>query len=367
MDIPFLDLHAQYLSIKHEIDNAIMSTVRSVSFIGGMAHEMFKKNLSSYIGVKNTILVGNGTDALIIALKSLKLPPNSEVIVPANSFIATSEAVTAAGCKVVFCDIKDDTFNIDPECINSLITNQTKAIIAVHLYGQPCDILALKSICKSHSLYLIEDCAQAHGASIMNQKVGTFGDVATFSFYPGKNLGAYGDGGAIVTDNDELALYCQMYANHGRTEKYNHEFEGVNSRLDTVQCAILDVKLQHLSEWNERRRTIAEQYTNALRHLPWIRPQSQLRNTMGVYHLYAVRVQDRNSLLRYLADKGIHCGIHYPIGLPFLKAYKHMQLSGKDYPITFLHQNEVMSLPIFPELTDYMVAQIVDAINDYQA
>lgn len=366
MEVPFLDLQAQYRTIKREIDDAIMSSLSSASFIGGDKHEQFSYNFSQFIGSKNTVLVGNGTDALTIALKSLNLPTGSEVIVPANSFIATSEAVTAAGLKVVFCDISDETFNINPEMVSPLITSHTKAIIAVHLYGQPCDIAQIKKKCDENNLYLIEDCAQAHGALYQNKTIGTFGDVAAFSFYPGKNLGAYGDGGAIVTDNDDIALFCKKYANHGRTKKYNHDFEGVNSRLDTIQCAILDVKLKYLPEWNSKRRIIADKYNTVFRQLSWMSTQKEICNSKGVYHLFAVRVKDRHSFLKYLDRYGIHYGIHYPIGLPFLKAYKHLKATPDSYPITFQHQQEVVSLPIYPEMTDEMISYIINVICQYK-
>ncbi|MFW5628941.1 MAG: DegT/DnrJ/EryC1/StrS family aminotransferase [Candidatus Cloacimonadaceae bacterium] len=366
MKVPFLDLKAQYAALKSEIDEAIEEVIATCSFIGGEVYDRFRENFRQYIGAKHAVMVGNGTDALEIAIKSLELDAGSEIIVPANSFIASSEAVTTAGHKVVFCDIDDDTFNIDVSKIESLITAKTKAIMAVHLYGQPCDTRALKSICEKHDLFLIEDCAQAHGAQMSGKNVGTIGDIATFSFYPGKNLGAYGDGGAIVTDNDKLATFCQMYANHGRIEKYNHEFEGVNSRLDTLQCAVLDVKLRYLPEWNEKRRAVAERYYKAFRDLSWMRCQAQLEDTLGVFHLFAVRVKDRDSFINHLKDSNIQPGIHYPIGLPFLKAYEHLSAKAEDFPITHAHQNEIVSLPIFPEMSDEMVSYVIRTVQEFK-
>lgn len=365
MKVPFLDITAQYHSIKPEIDKAIASVIETSSYIGGVAHQTFKTNFSEFIGIRNTVLVGNGTDALIIALKSLRLPPQSEVIVPANSFIATSEAVTAAGYRVVFCDISDETFNLDTDKIIPLITPKTKAVIAVHLYGQPCDVVKIKSICESYKLYLIEDCAQAHGALYGDRIVGTFGDISTFSFYPGKNLGAYGDGGAIVTDNDDLALFCQKYANHGRLTKYNHEFEGVNSRLDTLQSAVLDVKLKHLPDWNNARRAIAKRYSENLTDPGWLHPQVELPGSCGVYHLYTIRVKNRERFIEYLRTKDIGSVIHYPIGLPFLKAYDYLGHARVDFPVTSAHQDEILSLPIYPEMTHEMITYIIDVIRAY--
>jgi dTDP-4-amino-4,6-dideoxygalactose transaminase len=256
MNIPFVDLKAQYISIKEEVDGVINRVLENTAFIKGKAVTDFEIAFAKTIGVEHCIGVGNGTDALIIALKTLGIGAGGEVIVPANSFIATSEAVTAAGAKVVFVDNHPETYNIDVSKIETAITSRTKAIIAVHLYGQPADMDGVTEIARKHNLYVIEDSAQGHLAEYKSkehgwQNTGTLGDMATFSFYPGKNLGAYGDAGAIVTNNEEWAKKARMYANHGRISKYDHEFEGVNSRMDGIQGAVLGVKLKHLAGWTE--------------------------------------------------------------------------------------------------------------------
>ena len=262
--IKFLDLSAQYQSIKPEIDQAIQAVISESAFIGGHYVKQFEKEFSDYIDVKHCVGVGNGTDAIEIALEALNMPGGSEVIVPANSFIASSEAVTRQGHRVVFADADKDSYVLSIEDVKKRITPNTKAIMAVHLYGHPCDMDALLGLAEEHNLYIIEDCAQAHGAEYKGKKVGSIGHVATFSFYPGKNLGAYGDGGAITTNDDELAKKARMIANHGRIAKYDHDFEGRNSRLDGIQAAILSVKLKYLNAWTEQRIKIADLYMELL-------------------------------------------------------------------------------------------------------
>ena len=317
MKIPFVDLNAQYYSIKEEIDEAISSVIQDSAFIGGQYAKKFEQNFANYIGVKNSIGVGNGTDALYIALKALEISEGDEVITVANTFIATPEAITMTGASVVFVDCDKETFNIDVDKINNTISPKTRAIIPVHLYGQPADMDRIKNIAKKRNLYVVEDAAQAHGAEYKGLRVGTISDIACFSFFPGKNLGAYGDAGAIVTNNDGLARKARMFANHGRLKKYNHEFEGTNSRLDGLQAAILDVKLKYLDKWIERRRTIAKMYDAALKDI--VITPCVLPDVKHVYHLYVIRIKNRDMVKELLAEKGIATGIDYPIPLPFLK------------------------------------------------
>jgi len=260
MKIPFVDLLAQYESIKEEIDQAISNVIHDSAFIGGKYLKTFEQNYANYIGTKQCIGVGNGTDALFITLKALGIGKGDEVLTVSNSFIATPEAITMTGAKVVFVDCDIHTYNIDIQKIESAITNNTKAILPVHLYGQPADMNPIIEIAQRHNLHVVEDAAQAHGAEYKSKKAGTIAPFACFSFFPGKNLGAYGDAGAIVTSNEEFTEKARMLANHGRKEKFNHEFEGINSRLDGLQAAILDVKLKHLEKWIERRRAIAKIY-----------------------------------------------------------------------------------------------------------
>jgi dTDP-4-amino-4,6-dideoxygalactose transaminase len=368
MHIPFVDLKSQYHSIKTEMDRAIFDVLENTAFIKGKAVTEFEQAFAEAIGIKHCIGVGNGTDALVIALKVLGVEPGDEVLVPANSFIATSEAVTAAGGKVVFVDNHPDTYNIDVSKIEKAITPNTKGIIAVHLYGQPADMDAVLNIAGKYHLFVIEDSAQGHLADYKSakegwKKTGTFGDMATFSFYPGKNLGAYGDAGAIVTNNDELARKARMFANHGRISKYDHEFEGVNSRMDGIQGAVLGVKLKHLPAWTEKRREAAAYYSEKLKELADIVvPRIDYDKVNPVWHLYVIRTRKRDELQSWLKEKSISSGVHYPIALPNLHAYAYLGHKPEDFPVASSYQQQLLSLPIFPEITrvqqDYVIATI---------
>lgn len=361
MKIPFVDLKLQYHLIKKEIDQAISNVINEAEFIGGKFVRNFEQNFAKYVGIKHCIGVGNGTDALFIALKVLGVKEGDEVITTANSFIATSEAITMTGAKVKFVDCDKNTYNINVNKIEELISNRTKVIIPVHLYGQPADMDRILTIAKKYNLFVIEDAAQAHGARYNNRKVGTLGDCACFSFSPAKNLGAYGDGGAIVTDNDELARKVRMYANHGRIEKYNHEFEGFNSRLDGLQAAILDVKLEYLEPWIERRRTIAKIYDEGLKNIvitPTVKPYAR-----HVYHLYVIRVKGRDKVRDFLAEKGISTGIHYPFPLPFLKAYSYLGYKPEDFPVVYSLKDQILSLPIYADMTDEQLEYVIEQLR----
>lgn len=362
MKIPFVDLQAQYLSIEKEINETIRSVILDSAFIGGKYHKFFEQNFADYVGAKQCIGVGNGTDALFIALKSLGIKEGDEVITVANSFIATSEAITLTGARVVFVDCDELTYNIDIRKIEKVITDRTKAIIPVHLYGQPADMEAITSIAKNHNLFVVEDAAQAHGGLYKERKVGTLGHCACFSFFPGKNLGAYGDGGAVTTDDGPLAKKVRMFANHGRSDKYNHEFEGVNSRLDGLQAAILDIKLKHLEKWTERRREVARMYNEGLRSI-LITPEV-IPDVRHVYHLYVVRVKKRQQIINYLSEKGISTGVHYPIPLPFLKAYEYLGHRREDFPVAYRLKDELLSLPIHGSMTDEQIHYVVKHTRD---
>ena len=365
MKIPFVDLKAQYFSIKEEIDQAISNVIQDSAFIGGKYAKVFEENFADYIGVKNCIGFGNGTDALCIALKALGISEGDEVITVVNTFIATSEAITLTGAKVKFVDCNEETYNIDIDKLEQTITGKTKAIIPVHLYGQPADMDRINEIAKKYDLYVVEDAAQAHGGEYQEQRIGTIGDMACFSFFPGKNLGAYGDAGAVVTNNDNLARKARMIANHGRIEKYNHEFEGTNSRLDGLQAAILDVKLKHLDKWIERRRAIAKMYDAALKDI--VITPSVLPDVKHVYHLYVIRIKNRDRVKELLAEKGIATGIHYPIPLPFLKAYNYLGYKPADFPVAYSMKDEILSLPIHGDMTDeqveYVIANLKNIVN----
>lgn len=381
MNIPFVDLKSQYDGIKSEIDSAIATVISQTAFVGGAHLKNFEENFAAFCGVKHCIGVANGTDALFIALKTLGIGPGDEVITVANSFIATSEAITATGAKVAFVDIDPKTYNMDPNKLEDYLKKrlapgpstltpkpspldpQPKAIIPVHLYGQPADMDPILSLAKKYNLKIVEDAAQAHGAIYKGRKIGSIGDMACFSFYPGKNLGAYGDGGAIVTSNDELALRARMYANHGRIGKYDHEIEGVNSRLDGLQAAILSVKLKHLPAWTEARRKNAYCYNKYLKDSGLITPV-EIDDVTAVYHLYVVRVRKeaRQKLQDHLQSKGISTGIHYPIALPNLLAYAYLGHTEKDFPEATKASQEIVSLPMFPELSETQIQYVTESI-----
>jgi dTDP-4-amino-4,6-dideoxygalactose transaminase len=364
MNIPFVDLKAQYESIKDEIDVAIADVLDRTAFIGGPFAKAFEENFARYCGVKHCVGVGNGTDAIFIALKALGIGQGDEVITAANSFIATSEAITMSGARVVFVDIDSQTYNIDTRLIEAKITPKTRAIIPVHLYGQPADMEPIMDIARRNDLKVIEDAAQAHGAEYHGQRVGSIGDAACFSFYPGKNLGAYGDAGAIVTNDESLAEKMRMFANHGRTEKYNHAVEGVNSRLDDLQAAILNVKLHHLDNWTERRRHNAYLYNEQLVGSGIVTP-AEINDVRAVYHLYVMRIdaEKRDMLQKRLSEKNVSTGIHYPIALPNLRAYSYIGLSPNDFPIATRSSKEILSLPMFAELTVDQIHYVSDVVK----
>jgi dTDP-4-amino-4,6-dideoxygalactose transaminase len=364
--IKFLDLSAQYESIKTEIDSAIASVIHDAAFIGGKYVKKFEQEFADYVGAKFCIGVANGTDALEIAIEAARLPPGSEIIVPGNSFIASSEAVTRCGHKVVFADVDHGCYTLTAETVLGKITDRTKAIIAVHIYGHPCDMDALLEICNQRGLILIEDCAQAHGAQYLKKNVGTFGHFAAFSFYPGKNLGAYGDAGALTTQDEELAIRARQVANHGRIAKYDHEFEGRNSRLDGLQAAILSAKLPHLGSWTQRRIEIADYYLDQLVGIESLILPERKPWAHQVYHLFVVRSNRRDELKDYLAERGIETGIHYPIALPKLAAYSYLGIPDED---TFYGQTDttLLSLPIGEHISLDMAGQVVAEIRNFFA
>ena len=364
--IKFLDLAAQYDSIKTEIDAAISNVIREAAFIGGKYVKEFEQQFAEYVGAKHCIGVANGTDALEIAIEAAQLPPTSEIIVPGNSFIASSEAVTRCGHKVVFADIDHGCYTLTADKVRALITSRTKAIIAVHLYGHPCDMDGLLELCREYGLILIEDCAQAHGAQFKGQSVGTFGHFSAFSFYPGKNLGAYGDAGALTTQDEQLAIRARKIANHGRIAKYDHEIEGRNSRLDGLQAAILSAKLPFLELWTQRRIEIADYYLDQLANIgDLILPERKLW-ARQVYHLFVVRTGRRDELKEYLAKQEIETGVHYPIALPKLNAYSYL---GKPDEMAFYNQTDstLLSLPIGEHIDEAMAGVVTSAVKDFFA
>ncbi len=360
--IKFLDLNAQYLSIKDEIDRAISSVISESAFIGGKYLEQFEENFAEYQQAKYCVGVGNGTDALEIAIEALNLPKGSEIIVPANSFIASAESITRTGHKIVFCDVNPDDYTISINALKSRITKNTSAVMAVHIYGHPCDMDEILSISIENNLKVIEDCAQAHGAEYKGRRVGTLGDIGCFSFYPGKNLGAFGDGGAIVVNNEDLAIKCRMIANHGRVKKYNHEFEGRNSRLDGLQAAILNTKLKYLDKWTEHRIMIANEYLKQLRDIPEIILPVKKEWVKQVYHLFVIRHSDRDTLQEKLKMSGVQTGVHYPIALPKLKAYRYLKNENENGFAWGAHM-DLLSLPIGEHVNGTDVSHIARIIK----
>jgi len=361
--IPFVDLYAQYQSIRPEIDAAIADVIAQSAFIRGAHVDKFERAWAETLGVKHCVSCANGTDALYVAMRGLGVKPGDEVITTAHSWISTSETITQAGGRVVFCDTDDDTFTLNPALIESKITSRTVGIIPVHLYGQSCDMDVVMAIAKKHKLWVIEDCAQAHLAKFKGQFVGTFGNAATFSFYPGKNLGAYGDAGCAVTNDDRLADWMATFARHGG--KGEHVMEGINSRMDGLQGAVLGVKLPHLQSWTEARRRVAARYTEVLRGVGDLVTPKVGPNRDHVYHLYVVRTGRRDALKKHLADAGIATVLNYPKALPFYPAYSYLGHTPKDFPVAYANQSRILSLPIFPEMTDEMLAYVAASIAEF--
>lgn len=363
MKIPFVDLKLQYQSLKQEMDHAIQNVIDETAFIKGKFVQNFEESYTQAYGVNHTISCGNGTDAIYISLKALGIGPGDEVITTALSWISTSETITQTGAKVVFVDIDPDFYTIDPNKIEEKITRRTKAIIPVHIYGQAAPMTEILSIANKYDLKVIEDCAQAHFAQWKGENVGTIGDIGTFSFFPGKNLGAYGDAGGIITNNDELALKLKMYSNHGALKKHHHQIEGINSRLDGIQAAVLSVKLPYILEWNKSRREHAKLYTELLQDENILTPMTNPDGT-HVFHLYVVQLEERDVLQKQLHDSGISTGIHYPTALPFLNAYDYLGHTENDFPHAYRAQNKILSLPLFPELTQEQIYYVCNKLKE---
>ncbi len=363
--VPFADLHLQYLSLKNEIDNAIAAVIEKSAFVRGPHVEKFETDFATAMGAKHCVSAANGTDTLYIAMHALGVKPGDEVIVPAMSWISTSETVTQAGGKVVFCDIDPVTHTIDTKQLSEKITPRTVGIIPVHLYGQPADMDGVMAVATRHSLWVIEDCAQAHLATWKGKTVGTIGTVGSFSFYPGKNLGAMGDAGAAITADGALADRMAMFARHGGLTKGDHQIEGINSRLDGLQAAILGVKLPHLRRWTDRRREIAAQYCDRLSAAQGISTPVESSDSEHVYHLYVVQTDRRADLIRSLAERGVQTVINYPRALPFLPCYDRFGATPADFPVAFALQNKGLSIPIFAEMSDDQVRCVIAAITDF--
>ncbi len=363
--IKFLDLAAQFASIEPEVREAIDRVISDTAFVSGRYAQIFEDEFRAYLSAKHCVGVGNGTDALELAIESLDLPPGSQILVPANSFIASSEAVTRVGHRVRFVDCDPGNYTISTHALEARLCDGVAAVMPVHIYGHSCDMDAVLNFAKTHGLRVIEDCAQAHGAEFRGRRVGTLGDIAAFSFYPGKNLGAYGDAGGVVTNDDGLARRVRMLANHGREDKHIHEFEGRNSRLDGIQAAVLSVKLRYLDSWVDARRSVAAKYNMGLADLPWIQCPPEKSWARHAYHLYVVRTDARDALKRHLADAGIQTGIHYPTALPDHMAYGYLAQQASA-PVACRYASSLLSLPIGEHLSNADTDEVIQAVREFQ-
>ncbi len=364
MQVSFVDVSRQYEAIKHELKDSLENVMQKGHFILGDEVEQFEKEFAEFCGVKHCVGVASGTDALHLALRALGIGEGDEVLLPANTFIATALAVSYVGAQPVFVDVEPRTYTIDVDKLREKINKKTKAIIAVHLYGQMADMDGLMALAKEFHLRVIEDACQAHGALYKNKKAGSFGDIACFSFYPTKNLGCYGDGGAVVTQNDEFAARIQSLRNYGQTEKYHYREIGYNSRLDEVQAAVLRVKLRHLPSYIEARRTCANAYAAELRDTDLVIPEED-DGRYHTYHLYVVRTAKRDALVEWLTARGVTTLIHYPVPLHLQEAYEPLQYHAGDFPIAEQCSQEILSLPMFPELKKEEVTYVTNAIGDF--
>ena len=365
MPVPFADLQLQYQTIKSEIDEAIASVIRDSSFIRGPHVDRFEREFADVVEVKHCVSCANGTDAIWLALKALKVKPGDEVITTAHSWISTSAMITHAGANVVFVDTDGVTFTIDPAAIEAAITPRTVGIIPVHLYGQPANMDAIMAIANRHKLWVIEDCAQAHLARYKGQQIGTFGNIATYSFYPGKNLGAMGDAGAVVTNDAMLAEHMIMLARHGGLVKHRHQIEGINSRLDGMQAAVLLAKLPHLPNWTEARQEAAKVYDAGLNQIEEVTVPAVGADRTHVYHLYTIRHRRRDALAAHLNANGVQTAINYPTALPFLAAYSRYEHKPAEFPNAFADQGRILSLPMFAEITPEQQDEVIRLVRDF--
>jgi dTDP-4-amino-4,6-dideoxygalactose transaminase len=374
MQVPFIDLKIQYKNLKSEIDAAIKQVLDKCTFVQGPFLKKFEEDFSDYLGIKHVIGVNSGTSALAISLLALNEIKNWadkkwEAIIPANTFIATAESIIHAGGKPVLADINPDTYNIDINKLEECITENTKVLIPVHLYGQPADMQKIVDIAKKHNLLIIEDAAQSHGSEVQMdnklKKVGTIGIANSFSFYPSKNLGAYGDGGAVVTNDDQIGQFIRMYRDHGSSVKYEHRFIGSTDRLDDLQAAILSVKLKYLDKWNSQRQKNAGIYNRLFSDVENITVPFVLDSVKPVWHLYVIRVDDPEGLFNHLQKNNIGCGFHYKTPLHLQPALKNLGSKKGDFPVTEKVMMEGISLPMYPELTKEQIQFVVKKIKEF--
>ena len=363
--IPLVDLVAQFRTIEPEVRRRLDATLTRGDFILGQELAEFESAFALFCECRRAVGVASGLDALKLALRALEIGPGDEVITVANSFIATALAITAVGAKPVLVDCDPDTFTMDPSQIEAAITDRTRAVLPVHLYGRPADIDAIRAICQRHGLYLVEDAAQAHGARYRGRRCGSLGTLAAFSFYPGKNLGAYGDGGAVTTNDEALADRIATLRNYGSKVKYVHELCGENSRLDTLQAAVLNAKLAHLDAWNARRRELAARYAELLQGVGDLQLPKARADVEPVWHLYVIRTSYRDRLLAWLQERGIGALIHYPVPIHLQPAYAHMGWKRGQFPVAEHLAQEILSLPIYPEMTEAQLDRVVAVIREF--
>src|SRR6201747_2756103 len=365
MAVPYADLHLQYQTIKPEIDAAVAAVIRDSAFIRGPYVEAFERDFAEAVDARHCVSCANGSDALYVAMSALGVKPGDEVITTAHSWISTSAMITHAGANVVFADTDECTFTIDPQAIENVITPRTVGIIPVHLYGQPADMDAIMAIANKHKLWVIEDCAQAHLARYKGRQIGTFGQVATYSFYPGKNLGAMGDAGAVVTNDAALAEHMTMLARHGGLVKHQHHIEGANSRLDGLQAAILSAKLPYLPQWTKARQDAAKVYDAGLNQIEDVVTPAVAPGRTHVFHLYTIQHPRRDALAAHLNANGVQTAINYPTALPFLAAYQRLGHRHEQFPNAFGDQSRILSLPMFAEITAEQQRIVIDLIRAF--
>lgn len=362
MSVPLLDLKAQYVTIKDEIEAAIREVVQEQQFVLGSKVEQLEEKVARYVGTKCAVGVASGTDSIFLSLKALGVGRDDEVITTSFSFFATAGEIVNAGATPVFVDIDPKTFNIDPTLVERAITERTKSILPVHLFGQCADMDPILRIAENHGLKIVEDAAQAIGATYKGQPAGSMGDCGCISFFPSKNLGAYGDGGIVVTSNPEIADAVRMLRVHGSRKKYQHETIGINSRLDALQAAVLLAKLPHLDEWNAKRRRNAAYYGEKLAGVDGVQTPFIAPDNLSVYHVYTVRVRNRDKVMETLANDGIGTAVHYPLPLPYQKCFDYLGYSEGDFPNCEKAAKEVLSIPVYPELTEEQMDAVVRSL-----
>lgn len=365
MQVPFVDLKAQYNSIKPEMDAAISDVITNTAFIGGKVVKDFEQKFAELYGVKHVVSCANGTDSLYIIMKMLGIGAGDEVITAANSWISSSETVSQTGARPVFVDPDTEYLSMSADAVEKAITVNTKAVMVVHLQGQMCDMDGIAKLCEEKGIHLIEDCAQSHFSEYKGVRAGLRGIAGSFSFYPGKNLGAYGDAGCLVTNDDALAEKCRMYANHGALKKHYHSIEGINSRLDGLQAAVLTVKLPHILKWTEERVANADLYDKYLDGISQIKTPKRRPDTKHTFHLYMIQAENRDELKAFLQEKGVQTAIHYPHALPNLPAYEYLNNKPSDFPVATGLESTSLSLPMYPELSEESIKYVADCIKSF--